>query len=55
MGHSTPEITTTQRNATRFQASGALFPMPGAWELGVRVQGGQGTELITFNVLVGEG
>ncbi|MGP3958078.1 hypothetical protein ACTWPT_18900 [Nonomuraea sp. 3N208] len=56
MGHTSTEIA-AQRDgdAGRYVARGELFTMSGVWQLGIRVRGGRGTEVITVNTLVGEG
>ncbi|MBF8186950.1 hypothetical protein ITP53_14610 [Nonomuraea sp. K274] len=55
MGHTTPELAAHHDSTGRYVARGELFTMAGAWELGIRVRGGPGTEVITVNTLVGEG
>ncbi|GAA3686161.1 hypothetical protein GCM10022224_058730 [Nonomuraea antimicrobica] len=54
MGHTTAELAARPENAGRYVARGELFTMPGAWEIGVRVRGAAGTEVIKVNTLVGE-
>ncbi|MEV4018942.1 hypothetical protein AB0J35_51510 [Nonomuraea angiospora] len=53
-GHTTPEIPARRDGAGRYVAHGELFTMAGVWEIGVRVQGASGTEVIKVNTLVGE-
>ncbi|MFB4262658.1 hypothetical protein [Nonomuraea sp. GTA35] len=55
MGHTTPELAAPPDGTGRFVARGELFTMSGAWELGIRVRGSRGTEVITIKTLVGEG
>ncbi|MFB4278284.1 MULTISPECIES: hypothetical protein [unclassified Nonomuraea] len=54
MGHTTPELAARDDGTGRYVARGELFTMTGAWQLGIRVRGGPGTEVITVNTLVGE-
>ncbi|GLW09382.1 hypothetical protein Misp01_45110 [Microtetraspora sp. NBRC 13810] len=54
MGHTTPEIAARRDGAGHYVARGELFTMPGAWEIGIRVRGPSGTEVIKVNTLVGE-
>lgn len=52
MGHAMPETPAGKAGRGRFLARGELFAMPGVWELGVRLQGKAGSDVITFNVLI---
>ncbi|MFC4116334.1 hypothetical protein [Nonomuraea zeae] len=53
MGHSTPEITARRTAPGRFLAEGELFPMPGVWELSIRLDGPAGEEVLTVKALIG--
>ncbi|AQZ62485.1 unnamed protein product [[Actinomadura] parvosata subsp. kistnae] len=55
MGHTTPELAAPRDGTGRHVARGELFTMAGAWELGIRVRGTPGTEVITVRTLVGKG
>ncbi|WP_188195335.1 FixH family protein [Nonomuraea sp. SYSU D8015] len=52
MGHSTPELTARETAPGRFVADGELFPMSGAWEVSIRLDGPAGEEVLTVNALV---
>ncbi|WP_433414331.1 hypothetical protein ACQP1V_33795 [Microtetraspora malaysiensis] len=52
MGHSTPEISATKREPGRFVAVGELFPMSGAWELSIRLDGPAGEEQLAVKTLI---
>ncbi|MEV0827236.1 hypothetical protein [Nonomuraea rubra] len=52
MGHTTPELPAGPDGPGRYVARGELFTMTGAWEIGVRVRGTSGTEVIKVNTLV---
>ncbi|MCF6472771.1 hypothetical protein FAF44_30890 [Nonomuraea sp. MG754425] len=54
MGHTTPEIPARPDGPGRYVAHGELFTMTGTWELGVRVHGASGTEVIKIPTLVTE-
>ncbi|WP_049558851.1 hypothetical protein [Nonomuraea sp. SBT364] len=54
MGHTTPEIPARPDGPGRYVAGGELFTMTGPWEIGIRVQGASGTEVIKVNALVAE-
>ncbi|MEV0144253.1 MULTISPECIES: hypothetical protein [unclassified Nonomuraea] len=52
MGHSTPEISATEREPGRFVAVGELFPMSGVWELEIRLDGPAGEEQLAVKTLI---
>ncbi|MDR8409046.1 hypothetical protein MTP10_09870 [Nonomuraea sp. 3-1Str] len=52
MGHSTPEISATEREPGRFVAVGELFPMSGVWELAIRLDGPAGEEQLAVKTLI---
>ncbi|MBN6057190.1 hypothetical protein JYK22_35025, partial [Nonomuraea sp. RK-328] len=54
MGHSTPEISATEREAGRFVAVGELFPMGGVWELSIRLDGPAGEEQLAVKTLIAD-
>ncbi|WP_329084136.1 MULTISPECIES: hypothetical protein [unclassified Streptosporangium] len=54
MGHSTPEISATEREPGRFVAVGELFPMSGVWELSIRLDGPTGEEQLAVKTLITE-
>ncbi|MGI5158407.1 hypothetical protein [Microbispora sp. CA-102843] len=54
MGHSTPEISATEREPGHFVAVGELFPMSGVWELSIRLDGPMGEEQLAVKTLITE-
>lgn len=52
MGHSTPEIPAAEDESGGFTAQGELFTMSGPWEIGVRLDGPAGAEVVTVATLV---
>ncbi|TMR25324.1 hypothetical protein ETD86_01670 [Nonomuraea turkmeniaca] len=52
MGHSTPELTARKAAPGRFVAEGELFPMTGAWEVSIRLDGSAGEEVLVVNALI---
>ncbi|WP_043634572.1 hypothetical protein [Nonomuraea candida] len=52
MGHTTPELRARPDGPGRYVARGELFTMTGAWEIGVRVHGASGTDVIKVTTLV---
>ncbi|MFI7451958.1 hypothetical protein ACIBQX_30985 [Nonomuraea sp. NPDC049714] len=54
MGHSTPEISATERAPGRFVAAGELFTMSGVWELSIRLDGPAGEEQLAVRTLIAE-
>jgi hypothetical protein len=54
MGHSTPEISATERAPGRFVAVGELFTMSGVWELSIRLDGPAGEEQLAVRTLITE-
>ncbi|GAA4919370.1 hypothetical protein HD597_005986 [Nonomuraea thailandensis] len=52
MGHSTPELTATEREPGRFLAEGELFSMSGVWELSIRLDGPAGEEQLAVKALI---
>ncbi|MEO3888571.1 hypothetical protein [Nonomuraea sp. B5E05] len=52
MGHTTPELQARSDGPGRYVARGELFTMTGPWEIGIRVHGASGTEVIKVNTLV---
>jgi hypothetical protein len=44
MGHASPELAATPETPDHFHVRGELFPMPGVWELAVRVRAAPGVE-----------
>ncbi|NJP88227.1 hypothetical protein HCN51_01935 [Nonomuraea sp. FMUSA5-5] len=52
MGHSTPEVTATERQPGRFVAEGELFSMSGVWELSIRLDGPAGEEQLAVKALI---
>ncbi|MDP4503333.1 FixH family protein [Nonomuraea turcica] len=52
MGHATPELTARETAPGRFVAEGELFPMSGAWEVSIRLDGPAGAETLVVNALI---
>ncbi|RVX41629.1 YtkA-like protein [Nonomuraea polychroma] len=52
MGHSTPEVIARQAGPGRFVAEGELFPMSGAWEVPIRLDGPAGEEVLVVDALI---
>ncbi|TMR97913.1 hypothetical protein [Nonomuraea basaltis] len=52
MGHTTPEVAARELEPGRFLAEGELFPMTGAWELSIRLDGPAGEEVLVVNTLI---
>ncbi|MEW9550593.1 hypothetical protein [Nonomuraea sp. NPDC050783] len=52
MGHATPELPARRTGPGRFTAEGELFPMPGTWEVSLRMTGPAGEESLVVNALV---
>ncbi|HEX4813905.1 MAG TPA: FixH family protein [Nonomuraea sp.] len=52
MGHATPEVPARERQPGRFAAEGELFPMTGAWELSIRLNGPAGEEVLVITALI---
>ncbi|MBF8191394.1 hypothetical protein ITP53_37990 [Nonomuraea sp. K274] len=52
MGHATPEIAAREPAPGRFLAEGELFPMAGAWEVSIRLDGPAGEEVLVVKALI---
>ncbi|MGN9847295.1 hypothetical protein ACTMTI_55385 [Nonomuraea sp. H19] len=52
MGHAMPEVAAREQAPGRFVAEGELFPMTGAWELSIRLDGPAGEETLVVNALI---